>query len=185
VALFKKKFTVEQVAYMFVRCIYDDYNEAYPIIIQELKKIPYSDELLHSLNKDSNKLVMIAKIVLEMLLIPKMFKEDISNDLMKHIVYQAAGILNLNVDYISLSIDKYTDAFKEGMAKSAEMPDVFPNPLEQFAMILYEEMNIKKREHQDSFIISLLSKVLMAKHGEYLQNIKKDVKINRTPTIKF
>lgn len=175
--LFKKKFTVEQTAYMFVRCVHDDYDEAYPTIIQELKKIPYSEELLHSLNKDSNKLIMIAKIALEMLLIPKLFKEDISSDFMKHIIYQTADILNLNVDYISSSIDKYTDAFREGMLKSVEMPDVFPNPLEQVALILYEQMNIMNREHPASFIISFLSSMLMAKHGEYFKNIQKDIKI--------
>lgn len=181
-ALFKKKFTVEQVAYMFVRCVHDDYDEAYPTTIQELKKIPYSDKLLHSLNKDSNKLIMIAKIALEMLLIPKMFKEDIGTDFMRHIIYQTADILNLNIDYLSSSIDKYTDAFREGMLKSVEMPDIFPNPLEQFALILYEQMNIMKRdimkrEHPDSFIISFLSNVLMAKHGEYFKSIQKDIKI--------
>lgn len=181
-ALFRKKFTLEQVSHIFVRCVHDDYEEAYPTIIQEIKKIPCSDELLHSLNKNSNKKIIVAKIALEMLMLPKIFKEDIVADFMKHIIYQSANILELNIDYISSSIDNYTEAFKEGMLKSAEMPDIFPNPLEQFTLILYEEMNIMKRnimdkERPDSFIISLLSKMLVAKHGEYFKNIKKDIKI--------
>ena len=178
----KKRISEKDIVDSFVRALIDDMIDAFPWLIEQLDKLPIDKSILRSFKENSQELIAIANLSLELISLPNLFSKDQAKRIREKAISLFAKLKNVKAEDLLTQIESYEICFNENIKVGLD-------PITAMSEMLYKNLDLKEFQSQitpqltgpDPILVSGLSIALTSFGGRW-KKLKQSYKIVKSNT---
>jgi len=126
---------------LFVRALIEDMKNVSPFLIEQLNKLPIDKDILISFPENSDIIIAIANLSLELFSLPNLFQNDQAKRLREMTINLFAKHKKIEKDELLIQIKSYEKCFNENL-------EVGLNPITELSEMLYKNLGLKNFQSQ-------------------------------------
>ncbi len=137
----KKKIYEEVIADSFVRALIDDMTDAIPWLIEQLDELPIEKSILRSFPENSQDIIAVANLSLELISLPNLFQNDQAKRIREMAINLFAKHKKIKTKKLLIQIESYERCFNEHIEAGL-------NPITAVSEMLYKNLGLKDFQSQ-------------------------------------